>query len=234
MGRINSIFTGSALDGPGVRTVVFFQGCPLRCVYCHNPETQSVHGGMEIDENALFEKINRYSVYYGEKGGVTFSGGDPLMQPEFLGRMLDLCKKSGIHTAVDTSGFSGMNTPMNIIQDCDLFLLDIKMTTEEDYQKYMSASLKNTLDFLDLCEEKGTPVWIRQVIVPGINDTLEQVSRLSSLVSGKKCVEKIELLPFEKLCITKYNDLGIPFPLEDTPAMDKDELLKLQNIINKK
>ena len=232
MGRINSIFTGSALDGPGVRTVVFFQGCPLRCVYCHNPETQSVHGGRDIDENTLFEKISRYSVYYGEKGGVTFSGGEPLMQPDFLGTMLRLCKDGGIHTAVDTSGFSGRNTPLNIIKDTDLFLLDIKMTTEEDYQKYMRASLKNTLDFLDLCQEHGTAVWIRQVVVPGINDSCEQIRRLRELAGSKKCVEKIELLPFEKLCITKYNDMGIPFPLKDTPAMDKTELSELQKELN--
>ena len=234
MGRINSIFTGSALDGPGVRTVVFFQGCPLRCAYCHNPETQSTLGGEEIEENKLFERINRYSAYYGPKGGVTFSGGDPLMQPEFLCRMLKLCNDGGIHTAIDTSGFLGSDTPHEIIKLCDLVLLDIKMNTDSDYKKYTGSSLKSTLEFLELCEQYSTPVWIRQVIVPGINDSKQQVQSLMKLIKDKKCIQKVQLLPFEKLCITKYNDLGIPFPLEQTPAMDKDVLAELQKEIDTK
>lgn len=231
MGLINSIFTGSALDGPGVRSVVFFQGCPLRCAYCHNPETRSIDGGEEISASLLYEKISRYAVYYGKKGGVTFSGGDPLMQPEFLLEMLNLCKQGGIHTAVDTSGFSGGDTNHEIIKLADLFLLDIKMNCEQDYKEYIGTSLKKVLDFLELCEKYSTDVWIRQVIVPEINDSDRQIHMLADLLKGKECIKKIQLLPFEKLCITKYNDLGIPFPLENTPTMDKDKLDRLQERI---
>ncbi len=231
MGKINSIFTGSALDGPGVRTVVFFQGCPLRCVYCHNPETQSLQGGEEISAAKLFEKIERYKVYYGEKGGVTFSGGEVLLQPDFLRELLILSRQNGIHSAIDTSGFLGKDTPKDIIELCDLVILDIKMNTEEAYSKYTGGSLKAVLEFLDLCEEASVPVCIRQVIVPGINDTEKHIKEFQELIKGKKCIKKVELLPFENMCITKYNDLGIKFPLENVEPMDKDRLKKLQSIL---
>ncbi|MBQ7975793.1 MAG: pyruvate formate lyase-activating protein [Clostridia bacterium] len=230
MGRINSVFTGSAVDGPGIRSVVFFQGCPLRCVYCHNPETHQLSGGEEIEPDMLFNKISRYANYYGKKGGVTFSGGEVLMQPEFLTAMLKLCKNAGIHTCIDTSGCTGAATPDQIFELCDLVILDIKMNSEEDYEKYINGSLGKTLEFLQKCEENQVPVWIRQVIVPGINDSEEQIGKLKKLVSGIKCIEKIQLLPFERLCEKKYTDMGIPFPMGDTPAMDRDRLAQLQKL----
>lgn len=231
MGRINSIFTGSAVDGPGVRSVVFFQGCPLRCAYCHNPETHSLEGGEEITPQDLFNKISRYANYYGKNGGVTFSGGEVLMQPEFLINLLELCKNAGIHTAIDTSGCTGSATPEQIFDLCDLVLLDIKMNNEENYEKYIKGSFKKTMEFLAICEEKSIPVWIRQVIVPGINDTEENARELGDILSGKTCIQKIELLPFERLCEKKYTDMGKEFPMGDTPAMDKNKLAALQAIV---
>lgn len=232
MGQINSVFTGSAVDGPGIRTVVFFQGCPLRCAYCHNPETQAA-GGKTADAEKIFEQISKYSNYYGKKGGVTFSGGEVLMQPDFLVTLLKLCKAGGIHTCIDTSGCTGANTPDAVFELCDLVILDIKMNTEDDYNKYIKGSLSKTLEFLEKCEQAKTPVWIRQVIVPGINDTKEQVEMLKNLVCDKTCVEKIQLLPFERLCEKKYKDMGIAFPMGNTPAMDKDKLKELQALLQK-
>lgn len=234
MGRINSIFTGSAVDGPGVRSVVFFQGCPLRCAYCHNPETQNPSGGEEISADALFNKISRYANYYGKRGGVTFSGGEVLMQPEFLIELLKLCKGAGIHTCIDTSGCTGNSTPDEIFRLVDLVILDIKMNTESDYEKYIKGSLLKTLDFLEKCEEYNVPVWIRQVTVPHINDTEEQIQMLKKLTVGKKCIQKLQLLPFERLCEKKYSDMGIAFPMGDTPAMDKDRLSELQRLLDEK
>ena len=232
MGRINSIFTGSAVDGPGVRSVVFFQGCPLRCAYCHNPETHCTDGGEEISPHILFEKISKYANYYGKRGGVTFSGGEVLMQPEFLTVMLRLCKDGGIHTCIDTSGCTGKSTPDEIFELVDLVILDIKMNSEADYEKHIKGSLSKTLEFLEKCEELAVPVWIRQVIVPGINDSEAQVQMLKNLVKGKKCIEKLQLLPFERLCEKKYSDMGITFPMGDTPAMDKDRLQELQKLLD--
>ena len=232
MGRINSIFTGSAVDGPGVRSVVFFQGCPLKCAYCHNPETQSLIGGEEITADNLFNKISRYANYYGKKGGVTFSGGEVLMQPEFLIEMLHLCKKANINTCIDTSGCTGKSTPDEIFKLTDLVVLDIKMNTESDYEKHIKGSLQKTLEFLEKCEEHNVPVWIRQVIVPGINDTEEQILKLNDLICGKKCVQKVQLLPFERLCEKKYSDMGLIFPMGDTPAMDRDKLCELQALLD--
>ncbi len=231
MGRINSIFTGSAVDGPGVRSVVFFQGCPLRCAYCHNPETQMPQGGEEIAPDILFDKISRYANYYGKKGGVTFSGGEVLMQPEFLTELLRLCKGAGINTCIDTSGCTGKSTPQEIFTLVDLVILDIKMNTEADYEKYIKGSLSKTLEFLEKCEEHNVPVWIRQVTVPGINDTKEQIQKLKELIRGKKCIQKLQLMPFERLCEKKYTDMGIPFPMGDTPAMDKHKLSELQALL---
>lgn len=232
MGRINSVFTGSAVDGPGVRSVVFFQGCPLKCDYCHNPETQSAHGGEEITADKLFNKISRYANYYGKKGGVTFSGGEVLMQPEFLIELLRLCKGANINTCIDTSGCTGKATPDEIFSLSDLVILDIKMNTEADYKKYIKGSLSKTLEFLEKCEENNVPVWIRQVIVPGINDTEEQILKLKDLIKGKKCIQKLQLLPFERLCEKKYSDMGLVFPMGDTPAMDKDRLSELQALLD--
>lgn len=231
MSRVSSIYTGSAVDGPGVRTVVFFQGCPLRCVYCHNPETQSFEGGEEYTPQELFEKIKRYNMYYGENGGVTFSGGEALCAGKFLCEVLKLCRDAGINTAIDTSGCINNSYSEEAVRLADLIILDIKMNNEEDYKKYIGGSFKETIKFLDFCEQTGTDVWIRKVIVPGINDNEECILGLKKIVSGYKCIKKTELLPFERLCAPKYEKLGMEFPLADTPAMDKIYLDKLKEIL---
>ncbi len=223
-GKINSVYTGSGVDGPGIRTVVFFQGCPLRCVYCHNPETQPLSGGEGISSVTLLERISRYKNYYGDEGGITFSGGEPLMQAEFLYEMIKLCKNEGIKTAVDTAGSVMSDTVMSCIKEADLIILDIKMDSEEDYKKYMNGSYKKTVDFLDACCKAGTDVWLRKVIVPGINDKGESVENLVSLAQRFGCVRKVELLPFENMCSEKYERIGLKFPLAGVEPMDKGRL----------
>jgi pyruvate formate lyase activating enzyme len=230
MGRINSVFTGSALDGPGVRTVVFFQGCPLRCVYCHNPETQSVTGGEEIDENALFEKISRYSVYYGEKGGVTFSGGDPLMQPEFLSNMLELCKKNGIHTAVDTAGLVPFKSFEQILPYTDLFLYDVKCYDSDKHKKYTGAS--NELIFSNLRKllKTNKTVWVRIPIIPTVNDTEEEMLAIKSFLYSCRAPKKIELLPYHSMGEHKYAALGKAAQAFSIPSEEK--MMQLKNIFS--
>lgn len=230
-GRINSIYTGSALDGPGIRTVVFLQGCPLRCIYCHNPETHDFSGGEEIEGEELFSRLTRYSAYYGKNGGVTFSGGEALCQAEFLCEMLELCKREGIHTAIDTSGCVDTPAAKRAALLAELVILDIKMNSEDDYKRYTKGSFSAVMNFLKLCEEAGTDTWLRRVIVPGINDTKDSVAELARIAGKFKCVKKTELLPFEKLCIDKYKRLGIPFPLGNTPAMDKAALAELEKLL---
>ncbi len=218
-GKISSVQTMGAVDGPGIRFVAFMQGCPLRCGYCHNPETWKINGGTEYTASELFDKIKRYKNYFGENGGVTFSGGEPFMQAEFVLEVIKKCKDSGIHTAVDTSG-SILNE--ELINSADLVILDIKMTNEEDYKKYTGGSFKKTLEFLKLCEKYNKDVWIRQVIVPGINDNEENITCLADIIKEKSFIKKVELLPFKKLCSAKYQNLGIRFKFEDYPEADKE------------
>lgn len=227
-GKISSVQTMGAVDGPGIRFVAFMQGCPLRCGYCHNPETWKINGGTEYTASELFDKIKRYKNYFGENGGVTFSGGEPFMQAEFVLEVIKKCKDSGIHTAVDTSG-NILNE--ELINSADLVILDIKMTNEEDYKKYTGGSFKKTLEFLKLCEKYNKDVWIRQVIVPGINDNEENITCLADIIKEKSFIKKVELLPFKKLCSAKYQNLGIRFKFEDYPEADKECIERLTKLL---
>ncbi len=233
-GRISSIYTGSAVDGPGIRTVVFFQGCPLRCAYCHNPETHDINGGDLFSADELFERIKKYKSYYGKKGGVTFSGGEALMQGEFLLEMLRLCKSDGINTAIDTSGAVIDECTLDILSLCDIVILDIKMDNEQEYKEYIKGSFEKTMEFLRICEKLNKYVIIRRVIVPGINDNQNSIEKLNCITSEFSCIKKTELLPFEKLCSEKYDKLGMEFPMKDFPAMDRNRLENLSECLKKR
>lgn len=215
-GKISSILSMGTVDGPGIRTVIFFQGCPLRCAYCHNPETHDFNAGTLMTANDVFKKILPNMRYFKGNGGVTLSGGEVLYQAEFATELLRLCKTRHIHTALDTSGCILNDDVKKLLEYTDLCLLDIKMTSEEDYKKYIGGSLKNALEFLEYLDSIKMPVWIRQVIVPDINDTKENYRTLLELIKPYKCVEKVELLPFRKLCLEKYETMGLSFPLKDT------------------
>ncbi|MDD2955961.1 MAG: pyruvate formate-lyase-activating protein [Oscillospiraceae bacterium] len=227
-GRLHSIQTMGTLDGPGVRFVAFLQGCPLRCGYCHNPDTWDAAAGEEITAQALFDRAVRYRGYFGREGGVTLSGGEPLLQAEFAGEFFSLCRRAGIHTALDTSGFRLDAAAKAALCQTDLVLLDIKMTTEEDYRRHTGCGLGQVLDFLRYCGEQQIPLWIRHVVVPGLNDTDEDAKRLAELLSGCSTVQKVEFLPFRKLCLEKYRQLGVPFPLESAPEGTADACRMLQ------
>lgn len=223
-GRVHSFQSMGAVDGPGLRYVVFFQGCPLRCAYCHNPDTWPFEGGQEVTVEEVLQKVRRCAPYIKQKGGVTLTGGEPLAQSGFAAALLAALKAEGFHTALDTSGVCGLTEAKKVLAHTDLVLADLKFTTEEDYRRFTGGSLAHTLEFLDLCREMGRPVWLRHVVVPGLNDGPEAAARLAELAKRYGNVEKVELLPFRTLCIEKYAALGLPFPLEGTPPAGKEHL----------
>ena len=230
-GYIHSLQSLGTVDGPGVRAVVFGEGCPLRCDYCHNPDTWECREGDLVGADEMAEKIIRLYPYI-KDGGVTFSGGEPCLQAEFFAALARRLKERGLHIAVDTCGEVYNESVERLLSLTDLVLLDIKMTDEESYLRYTGGSLRNVMDFLDMLEERGTEVWIRHVVVPNINDSREDVERLAKLICGYKCIKKVELLPFKTLCKEKYKSLGIKFPLDDTPQMSESECATLQEYLN--
>lgn len=221
MGYLHSFESFGALDGPGVRCVVFLQGCPLRCIYCHNPDTWTPDKGQNLSPHELLKKVVRYKPYFGENGGVTVSGGEPLLQAEFVTEFFKLCKKEHIHTALDTSGIGDREQAAKLLDYTDLVIQDIKFTSEQAYRTYTGGSLKEVLAFLALVEEKNKPLWVRHVVVPGLTDSDENLRALAGILSGRKGIEKMEFLPFRKLCIEKYKELNLPFALANTPETDE-------------
>ena len=227
IGRVHSIQSLGTVDGPGIRFVVFMQGCNLRCKCCHNPDTWSGVGGTEYSPEEIVEKAMRYKSYFGKNGGVTVSGGEPLLQADFVREVFELCHKNGINTCLDTSGSIINDSALSLLEVTDRVLLDIKYTTEEDYRENVGCGIDPVLEFLSILDKKGIPVWIRQVIIPTVNDAEENISALKKIVSAHKCIEKVELLPFRKICQTKYELLGIEFPFGkmDEPSFEKMQQL---------
>lgn len=229
-GRVAGFQSMGAVDGPGLRCVVFAQGCPLRCAYCHNPETWPFAGGEERGTDELVAKIERMHPYI-KNGGVTLSGGEPLAQPEFAAGLLAALRARGFHTALDTSGCRGADeASAEVLRHTDLAICDVKFTYEGLFHKYCGGELSRTLDFLALTAKMRVPLWVRQVIVPGFNDGPDDVRALARLARGFPNLEKIELLPFRKLCAAKYEKLGLKFPLAEVPECAAEKLAKLQKI----
>lgn len=230
-GRISSLESMSTMDGPGVRFVVFMQGCHLRCVYCHNPETWALKGGqILLSPKELVNKILSCKPYFGEEGGVTFSGGEPLLQPEFLLETLKLCKANKIHTAVDTAGV-GLGDYEKILEFVDLVILDIKATDEAEYRQITGKDMSEFKRFLNACVKCGNKLWIRQVIVPNINDDAEHIEKLNHFLKDLNNIERVELLPYKTLGKTKYESLGIIYRLMDTPEMDEAKCNELEKSV---
>lgn len=233
-GIIHSIQSLGTVDGPGVRFVVFMQGCNLRCGCCHNPDTWKISDGKEITAEELLSKAVRYKEYFGSDGGITVSGGEPLLQADFVRRVFELCRDFGINTCLDTSG-SIMNGDVKKLLDVtDRVLLDIKYTDEALYRKHVGCSISCVLDFLSYLDEKKIPTTVRQVIIPTLNDSKENIKRLSDTVSQFSCVDSIELLPFKKMCSIKYENLGIPFPFAHLPEPEKDKIEELEMLLKQK
>ncbi|MBO5312515.1 MAG: pyruvate formate lyase-activating protein [Clostridia bacterium] len=234
-GFIHSIESFGTVDGPGVRFVVFFQGCPMRCLYCHNPDTWVARGGTEHEPEEVLNRMLRNLPFY-ETGGITASGGEPLMQMDFLIELFALAKERGIHTALDTSGitFDKDNTKkFDLLMDlCDLVMLDIKHSDDGEHQRLTSHSNRRVFDFLDYLKGKGKAVWIRHVIVPDITYNHQQLYRLGELLRGYDNIEKIEVLPYHNLGQVKYDRLGIDYPLSHTKPLTRDDARIALDIIN--
>lgn len=229
-GKINSFESMGLVDGPGVRFVVFMQGCPLRCKFCHNPETWKLNDKAdEYTPKELIKKILNYKPYFKHNGGVTFSGGEPLMQKEFLLECLKLCKKENIHTCIDTAG--SIPDCEEILKYTDLVMFDIKGTNKDNYKDMTGANIDASLEFLKSCQKMDKKLWIRVVIVPGINDTKEYVNELISFIKPLKNVEKIEFLPYHTLGVHKYEDLGLNYSLKGVSDMDKDKCKELEEML---
>lgn len=227
-GRIHSFQSLGTVDGPGVRAVVFMQGCPLRCACCHNPDTWDLGGGKIVSAEEIFRKIQRLRAYFGKDGGVTVSGGEPLLQADFVAELFSLCRADGISCALDTSGCVYNESVERLLSLTDLVLLDYKYTSGTDYKKYTGMSMQTAEDFLARLDALGKRVWIRQVIIPTLNDSEESVRRLYALSERYSCIEKTELLPFRKLCVEKYRALGIDFPLENIPEASEELIERLK------
>ncbi len=227
-GRVDSIESFGLVDGPGIRTVVFLSGCKLRCKYCHNPEMWKME-----EENytpkQLVEKIIRFKPYFKKnRGGVTFSGGEPLLQADFLIEVCKLLKEEKIHIALDTAGV-GVGKYEEVLENVDLVILDIKHITEEGYKDLTGGDMAESLKFLEVAQKMKKKLWLRQVIVPGIMDNKEYIDQLYEFIKDIKYVEKIEFLPYHKLGSEKYEALGIDYPYKDKKEMDKkksDELFQ--------
>ena len=255
VGYIHSLQSMGAVDGPGIRFCVFLQGCPLRCMYCHNPDTWLATApdghrlGTSYTTEELVKKILRYKPYFANGGGVTVSGGEPLMQAEFVTELFTLLHENEIHTCLDTSGNFPENIDIseekmpdilpkdtgskygNLLKVTDLVICDIKFTTEKDYCEYTGGSLKKVLYFLDMVNKCSVPLWIRHVVVPGYTDSAGEVSDMVKLARRYPTLEKIELLPFHKLCIPKYEALGIPFRCADIPECSNETINQLSLIL---
>ncbi|MFF9623670.1 pyruvate formate-lyase-activating protein [Streptomyces griseosporeus] len=220
-GRIHSWDLSTGVDGPGTRFVLFVSGCPLRCLYCANPDTWHLRDGRETTVDDVMAEIEKYRAFVTTAGGgVTLTGGEPLLQPAFTGAVLRRCKEAGLHTALDTSGFLGARASDGLLADCDLVLLDIKSFDAAAYRRLTGGKLGPTLDFARRLDRLGVPMWIRYVLVPGWTDDPEAVDGLARFTATLDHVERVDVLPFHKLGAAKYDALGIPFPLRDTPVPD--------------
>lgn len=229
-GKITQLETMGSADGPGIRLVLFLSGCKLRCLYCHNPETWNLSGfRREISSQEVLDLFNKYKVYYGNSGGVTFSGGEPLMQSEFVLETIKLLNQNGIHTALDTAGV-GENYD-EILKLVDLVILDVKAVDGDEYKMITGRTMDDFNKFLTKCHQLNKKLWLRQVIVPGINDDEVHVLKLKQFASKLTNVERIELLPYHSMGKSKYNDLGIKYRLNDTPDMDKEKCKKLELLL---
>ncbi|WP_151478306.1 pyruvate formate-lyase-activating protein [Streptomyces albicerus] len=218
-GRIHSWDLSTGVDGPGTRFVLFVNGCPLRCLYCANPDTWHMRDGREATVDEVMTEIEKYRTFVTTAGGgVTVTGGEPLLQPTFTAAVLRRCKEAGLHTALDTSGFLGRRATDELLADTDLVLLDIKAFEIATYRKLTGGELAPTLNFATRLDRLGIPVWIRYVLVPGWNDDPEAVDGLARFVAGLGNVDRVDVLPFHKLGASKYEGLGIPFPLRDNPV----------------
>lgn len=235
-GQIHSIESFGTVDGPGVRFVVFFQGCPMRCLYCHNPDTWRMGAGMEKTVEELLDEYRRNRAFY-RNGGITATGGEPLMQLPFLTALFQAAKKEGIHTCLDTSGIMFRRERRQeyekLFQVLDLVLLDIKHSTEEDHKKLTAQSQEHILEFARALEKAGIPMIVRHVVVPGITDLPEHLVRLGRLIGNFRNLKGLEVLPYHTMGEVKYKNLGLEYPLAGLENLPPERAREARNIILK-
>ena len=232
IGKVHSIQSMGALDGPGIRFVVFLKGCNLRCGCCHNPDTFDYADAKEYTPQQIFNMAVRYKEYFGSEGGITISGGEPLLQANFIKQLFTLCHEAGINTCLDTSGSLFNEGIKELLSVTDRVLLDIKYTNDEQYKKYVGCSLNAPLEFLGYLNEQGIPVTLRQVIIPTLNDNEDNILSLKKIAKNHSVVDKVELLPFKKICQVKYDSLGLIFPFADIPEPKAKDIARLEHILN--
>lgn len=232
MAKIHSFESLATLDGEGIRYGVFFTGCPLRCIYCHNPDTW-FDNGRDYTPEELVKKIKRYKPYFKNGGGVTFSGGEPLLNADFINKTAPLLKAEKIDYCLDTSGSVPLTDKVKTcIDNADMVILDIKFCDEESYKKYTKGNFENFVHIGKYCTDTGKKLWLRTVVVPGINDSEEQIVEYAEFAK-QFTYEKYELLAFHTMGFFKYEKLGIENPLLDKQALSKERLLELQKIVDK-
>lgn len=231
--RLHSIETMGLVDGPGIRTVFFLQGCPLRCLFCHNPDTQNPKNGKEVSVDFLVGKAKRMKPYFKNGGGITLSGGEPLLQAKELIELIDALKNENIHVCLDTSGVGNSKYYEEIIEKVDLILLDIKHFDNLGFKKMTGLSNDKLLKFMGYIEKSSTPILIRHVMVPGFTDSKEDMKGLVKFIEPiSDNIEKIEILPYHTLGVHKYQELGLDYKLKDVPAMDKNKAKDLEIYAN--
>lgn len=231
-GKIHSFESCGTVDGPGIRFVVFLQGCPLRCQYCHNADTWDPKEGKSYTVQQLLREIVKYKSYMRfSGGGVTLTGGEPLLQAEFVKEVFEACRENNIHTALDTSGFIFHEKTREVLSAADLVLLDIKNFNPRRYQEVTGVPLSPTLEFLSYTREKRIPVWIRYVLVPGLTDNLVDIEAMAEYLRDYDNVEKIELLPFHKMGEFKWKERGLTYRLQEVEEPGKELTERVKTIL---
>ena len=236
-GKIHSFESFGTVDGPGIRFVVFMQGCPMRCKYCHNPDTWELSSGKEYSAEEVAKIALKYKRYI-KNGGVTISGGEPLLQLEFVEELFTILKQEGIHTALDTSGivFNKDNSEKykTLLKVCDLFLLDIKHIVSGEHKKLTGHGNENVLDFARFLSDNGKDMWIRHVLVPEITDNDEYLIKLKQFIDTLSTVKKVEILPYHTMGEVKYEKLGLPYPLKGFTPPEKERVENAKRILTGK
>lgn len=231
-GRIHSFESLGAVDGPGIRYVIFMQGCPLRCKYCHNRDTREYSSGTKYTVDEIVRKIKRYVSYMGEDGGVTVTGGEPLLQIDFVIELFKRLKELNIHTCLDTSGFVQIDKLKNLLDYTDLVLLDIKHMDNEAHQDLIGVGNEKIKLFAKHLSDKGIPMWIRHVLVPGITDSEEHLKSLKEFIATLKTVQKVEVLGYHTLGVHKWAQSKEDYPLAGVPEATVDDVKRAKQILN--
>lgn len=233
-GHIHSLESFGTVDGPGIRLVVFFKGCPMRCLYCHNPDTWKMSGGTEMSVEDILSEYEKGKSFY-KNGGITATGGEPLMQMEFLIELFTKAREKGIHTCLDTSGILFSKDKIDefdkLTAVSSLVMLDIKHIDDDEHKKLTAHSNKHIFEYLDYLNERNVPVWIRHVIVPNLTLNDKYLEELGQYIGKYRNIQALDVLPYHSMAKTKYKELGMEYPLGDTPEATKEDAIKAKNII---